>query len=178
MCSGRRRALRVLVALLALAVISACGTPLSPTDRAWAQEVTGAIARINDIVALDLLPAVLGQTNPPPIISDAKLNPDFGRLLPVCDQLGAAATSLGDLGGRAPHRFRSAGTDAAQTATGLTSLAASCHVAAAARDLEAVRRLGPMFTSVGTAETKLGKLLPSVGCPPELRAQVKSCQLK
>ena len=57
---ARRRTLAVLVAAL-LAAASYSASQLSPSEQTWAEKLTLEVARINDLVSLRLLPALLGN---------------------------------------------------------------------------------------------------------------------
>jgi hypothetical protein len=138
--------------------------------------VTADIARINDVVALKFLPALIGKSKPPSVaVLNGNVVPDFAGVA-AAGQLRTAAALLAGDAARAPLRFANAGKTSTEIASTLTAVAVDCKSAASAHDDATLKTLDSRFSSAGGLEATLDKELPHVPCLPGLRAEIQSCQ--
>lgn len=169
-------ALWVVVGLLA----SGCSrTPAAVVT--WDNEVTGAGAKVNDVIALEFLPAVLGVPQGAIVqrFEPARANPDLQRVKVACEHLAGLPGEFADLSASAPSARAKAARDVARLGAMLTDLAADCTVAASTGDATAFKSnkgFAAKFKAVANLEASVGaELHDGAKCPARLRKSVKTC---
>lgn len=149
-------------------VAAGCGgTPAAV--RTWDDEVTGAVAQVNEAMAREVVPSMVVTT------------PDLPRVQTACDHLAAALERLGPLAADAPSgRAKTAGR-IRKLQTSLGGVASECTISAGNGDTSALvafnKALGPKLVAAAALERDIAAdLHDGSKCPPRLRATVKACK--
>jgi hypothetical protein len=173
----KRRHLAVALGPVLLAL--GCANAPSADERAWADELTATVLRVNDVVALEVLPAYLGEETVGPVTEvDEDVDPDFDALQEACARLEVAAAAVGTASENAPARLETAAKVAREIDRRLTTTAEDCVSAAEVRDVDAFEAIGSDFSVVGELVEQLGHELPEdTKCPERLRSEIVSCEL-
>ncbi|HEX7169064.1 MAG TPA: hypothetical protein VF230_18950 [Acidimicrobiales bacterium] len=133
--------------------------------------MTGATARLNDITALELVPAVARWDGP--------IDPDFDGVLAACERMEPAAVDFGNAASDPPPRFDDTKPLTDQIYETWMRFASDCQAAARARDGDALKALAGELTDLGTLTDRLGRELPDdIECPERLRDEIQTCSAR
>jgi hypothetical protein len=162
-----------LVALIVvLDVVAIVHEPDEPQVR-WADELTGEVARVNDVIALELLPAVTGPVDP-----GAEAQPDLVGVAAACEHLDPAADSFASVVGSERAHPAAAVELGERYVHGVRRFADDCLAVAAAGDGDALFEgdLGSQLEDLAAIAQELGEMLPSdATCPERLMDEVQTC---
>ena len=150
--------------------------------KAWDDEVTGVVAQVNDVIALQFLPATLGvpEGETPTFVEGSEARPDLARVVAACTRLADTAGLYGPLAADPPPEREATALKVRKLQRTLATAAAACTASAEKGDLEAYAKDSKAF---GTSLTAAGTLMEAIGgdlhdgtkCPDRMRATVKSC---
>lgn len=182
----RTRSARQGVALFAVAALLSLAGACDDTSRAtraWDDEVTGVIAQANDIVALQMVPALAtepaGAYDGQPAYKTG--TPDIAALQPACRELGDVPADLTDLASTAPSDRNEAAVTLQRLAAAFEKAAATCVATIDGGDAtlrNGSRGMSDAFSSAGQLETTLAtQLHDGTKCPVRLRSTVETCKL-
>lgn len=168
-------ALLIPLQILMLIVSGACSNQGEDRERAWAQEVTGAVAMMNDVASLELVPALTDESGGIQVGDEA----DFVAIARACERLGRSAKPIEKAAVDPPEAYEEAARLATELHRSLADVGSRCQAAATASDLEALQALGDDLTALANLVERIGRELPDgVGCPERLRDDVQTCQLE
>lgn len=160
---------------------SACShTPAAV--RSWDDEVTGVVAQVNDVVALELLPAMLGIAvgATPPFVDPSKTTPDLGRVVVACAHLSDVVRLFGRLTENPPTPRASTARKVDELERLVATAATECRTSAGTGDAAAFKSNGKLrsaLTASGGVETEIGRQLHhGATCPERLRLTVRTCR--
>jgi hypothetical protein len=104
-----------LFALVIAGVLSAScsGNGLTSEERAWGERATLAVARTNDVMALEFLPALLGDEYSGQSIVEVEGSPSpaWDDARDACSRLAAVVDEVAIVAEEAPDRYEAAGAD-------------------------------------------------------------------
>ncbi len=166
-------ALAVVLGLLA-------GCTETPAIRAWDEEVIGAVAQVNDVIALELLLGLLGvpEGGDRPVVGVQEPTPDVDRVRGACTRLADLTSAFDPLAASAPLERTGTAPKVAELAGSCTGIATVC-IETVDRDPTALLQnndLSARFSSVGALIETIGSEVASdAECPERLRASVRSC---
>jgi hypothetical protein len=169
---------RLAATILVIAALSAaCShTPLSGPDRAWVGQVNLEVARVNDDMSLEFLPAMLGESKTKDAATATAVKPDWPAVSAACTSLDAELVRVRRAAAQAPARFGSAGRDLAAYADQMAAFASTCRAAVAEQNPTVLHRAS---ASLNAASDQLGKLdgaMPhGIGCPKGVQPRPRSC---
>jgi hypothetical protein len=141
----------------------------------WAESATLEVARINDVVALELIPgqSVTGDPNDLEVIGGP--DTDWPAIERACAHLADVSTdsiAVQD----PPHRFRRAAQRLDDYRSAVAGIAGHCATAAQAEDAAALKAVGPEFTEAGRLLARVDGEIPDfVGCPEHIRDRPRTC---
>ena len=143
----------------------------------WAEALTGVVAAINDVVALELIPAVLGLTELPAVGAAPGGEPDLPRVVAACDNLVPTVERLRPLAEHRPGFYRRAAADVRRLLAAWNRVLTDCTQLGAAGDWETFRQsLQPQMLALAELTARVGRRLPNgVRRPPQLRPRPQTC---
>ena len=169
------------VVLLMPLLSVACGGPPA-TVKAWDNEVTGVVAQVNDVIALQFLPASLGmpEGETTTFVDGAEATPDLARVVVACTRLAETAGLYGPLAADPPPEREATAVKVLKLQQTLAAAASACIASAGKGDREAYetdsKAFSTSFTAAGTLMEAIGgELHDGTKCPDRLRATVKTC---
>lgn len=166
----------VIVGAALIATVAPIREP-HPENRVWAEALTGVVASINDVVALELIPAVLGLNELPAAGAAPGGEPDLPRVVAACDKLVPTVERLRPLAKHPPGFYRRAAADVRRLLAAWNRALVDCTRLAAAGGWEEFRQsLQPQMLALGELTAKVGRHLPNdVRCPPQLQPRPQTC---
>lgn len=168
----------VLIAAAAGSLLLSCsGDDLAGADREWAERATLEIARTNDVVALKLLPALLGKDELEAVETvDGEQTPDWPDLDKACSDLDALLPDIRQVATDAPSRFARAGDNLVAYAEKLEHFAGECDKAAGAEDYGTLEAVNTVLLEAGSLVEEIGADLPDdIGCPEDAVDPPQTC---
>jgi hypothetical protein len=172
----RRHALSA-TALFLSALTLACGSDETPAEREWAEQATLQVARVNDVVALEMLPALVpGVDDQPVTVMDGTLDPDWPKLEAACGHLSEVLPEVLEVAADTPRGLGGAGKELAKYHDALQRVVDGCRRATPERDLEQLKSINTDFQRAGTHASKLAEQLPSdIECPAQVQDRPETC---
>lgn len=140
--------------------------------------------QVNDVIALRMLPALLGVPDGEvvPVFDGAMAAPDLGRLKPACESLRTTVNLFEPLAASRPESRVRAASEIEALQGSLSRVAARCVDLAVTGDPEVLKgnqELSAAFNSAGEQEADLiDRLHKGARCPTRLRPTVKNCEVK
>lgn len=176
---ARRRTLAVLVAAL-LAAAACSASQLSLSEQTWAEKLTLEVARINDLVSLRLLPALLGNPSELGGVVSAPTgsDPDWEGISAACSSLTTELDEVRLVAETAPDSFTEVGRQLDTYADELAAFSSACDSAVLSQDEPALRSASNHLSAAGDALAELSEMLPpGIGCPDEVPNRPQSCDV-
>lgn len=169
----------VIAAVGGTLVLSCGGDDLGGTDRAWAERATFEIARVNDIVALKLLPAVLGdEAMKGAVTVDGEPTPDWPAVGKACSEVEALLADVRQAGTHAPRQFARAGDNLVGYAGKLEHFVGACHRAVASEDFHMLEVVKSDIDAASSLVAVIGFDLPEgIGCPEHVADRPETCDV-
>ena len=173
-----KRAAAVLVATLLAAACSA--SQLSPSEQTWAEKLTLEVARINDLVSLRLLPALLGNPSELGGVVSAPTGsgPDWDGVSAACSSLATELDEVRLVADTAPNSFTEVGRKLDTYADELAAFSSACESAVLSQDEPALRGASNHLSTAGDVLAELSEMLPpGIGCPDGVPHRPQSCDV-
>jgi hypothetical protein len=176
-----RRGIAALVAaeLTAAVVAVAVIEPLPPSAvRAWDNEVVGVVAQVNEILALDLLFALVDRDSAGAVKPGSGSQPDPPRVASACRRLGDAVSGYGRLADSAPPSRAGTAPDLEALEEVLTEFSTACVALAQTGDPAAIRdpALARRLLAAATLTEQVGRALhEQARCPDRLESTLRTC---
>lgn len=166
---------------MVLLLATGCSSRTSAATRSWDDELTGAIAQVNDVIALDLLVALVGmpEGSNRPVVDPSDSTPDLPRVEAACVRLEDLTPPFASLAASAPPERTEIAPKVVELGMTLARASARCQDLAQAGDPTAIvgdKDLSADFSTAGALEAAIGSQLHSdAECPERLRATVRTC---
>lgn len=174
-----RRPIRsVLTAAAASPLLLSCGgDDLAGAEREWAERATLEIARTNDVVALELLPALLGKDELDAVETvEGEQTPNWPALDNACSDLEALIPEIRQVATDAPSRFARAGDNLVVYAEKLEHFAGECDRAVGSEDFHTLEVVNNDLVEAGSLVEDIGGDLPDdIGCPDDVVDRPETC---
>ena len=140
--------------------------------------MTLEIARVNDVVALKLLPAVLGQESLEPVETvDGEPTPDWPAVERACSDVEALLPDVRQAAAHAPDQFAGAGDDLIAYAEKLEHFIGACHRAVDSEDFDMLEVVNSDLVEAGSLVVDIGLDLPEdIGCPDDAVDPPQTCE--
>jgi hypothetical protein len=173
---------RALLVALRLSFLATCACddeePVSADEQAWAEDVTGQIARFNDVMSLQVLLAVVPDAGDSDVVAvgDERLDPDWVALATACDDVAGPVAELDALAASAPSRYVDVGSNVSEFADAIEQFAAECSAAADAQDVDLLQASSSTLDRLSEVSAEIGRGLPAdIGCPSDIPDRPQTC---
>jgi hypothetical protein len=151
-----------------LLALGACNGPnVAEAEREWAEKATLQIARVNDVVALQIVTSLAGESTP------EGTAPRWVPMHAACVQLHELVPDMRQVASEAPAGYERAGENLHEAADHLESFASQCETATSSEDLKGWYSLEDEMSGAADSVIALRET-----CPPSAARMMSRTVLK
>lgn len=181
---GRGPVAALVLVIVVLTTLVACTPAVAPAVAAWDDEVVGVMAQTDDVLAVDVLPSMLGKRPNTfgGLYAKSGVDPDPVYLAPGCRRLSDVVAGYDTQAAAAPSSREAVRPQLVRLARLLRSFADECIAATDRHELTAFitdRTWDATLHSAGDLEKSIGRALHrGATCPKRLQSTVRTCRLR